>query len=200
MKQKRTKAEEPTGPLGVRSDDIAQVRRALDQLGWSQTRLAEETRLSQPMINAFLNGKRKLSVAATDRVLSALRIATLEHKAAAELQNAYGGYTDVHRAVRPKDARTERDLFIGLAGPPPRDSAAYEEWKTRQVEIFTAAGELPAAKARIAGLEHELAVSQERVSFLEQIKANSDEIMGLYQGLIERLKKQIRDAGMTPVG
>jgi hypothetical protein len=39
---------------------------------------------------------------------------------------------------------------------------------------------------------------QERVSHLEQIQSLNEELVALYKGLVDRLKKQLIDAGLTP--
>ena len=169
--------------LGFLESDTVTVRRYVHDLGWTAQRLADKAGLSQQMISAFLNGKRKLSSAASDRVLAALQAGFLEKKATDEL------WQKAARDLDPTDPLFNLKLLAV-----PRDPAKYEEWKARNAGKQYDYDE----RARNAELEKELSHLREINSNLEKIKSNSDEIISLYGGYVERLKKQLRDAGITP--
>lgn len=58
---------------GFGADDVSAIRQFMKDLDWTQERLANESGLSLPTIKLFLTGKRKLSAAASDRVVGALQ-------------------------------------------------------------------------------------------------------------------------------
>ena len=64
--------DERTNRLGDLPDDAEWIRRCLRELEWTQQRGADESGISQPNFNAFLNGKRPLPRVASARLLEAI--------------------------------------------------------------------------------------------------------------------------------
>jgi hypothetical protein len=174
------------------------------------------------MVNSFLNGKKNLSPAANRRVMGAIdgdfekkkvednipitAEALAQHpRLAAQVAKEFNtqflhevkSFIDLRKAVDPNNLLDEHEARITLAGPP-RDLMAYRAWKAKQIEIHAAADELPTAKAWIKEMEKRRDDLQERVSHLEQIQSLNEELVALYKGLVDRLKKQLIDAGLTP--
>jgi hypothetical protein len=222
MKKRATKAAS-VDVLGNLPDDAIRVRQCLKELGKSQTWLAQEANLSLIMVNSFLNGRKKLSPSASERVarvinagfdqknaadrprLSAEQAARLRQQANRtlnepldEVEHQYYAFLDLRSAVDPDGVLTVQEALVALGGPP-LHPVAYEAWKAKQIEVHTAAKELPLAKAWIKRLEGQRSDLQKQISLLEQINSKNDEVVSLYQGLAERLKKQLLDAGITPV-
>jgi hypothetical protein len=171
------------------------------------------------MVNSFLNGKKKLSPAASDRVMLALNAGFAEKKDADESRQAdaplgdlvdesldvaelgqYEAFADVRKAFDSSFGfLSAREAPIILGGPP-RDPVKYKAWKAKQIELLSSAKELPIAKTWIKHLEQQRSHFQKEILLLEQVKSSRDEVVFLYQGLVERSKKQLQDAGITPTG
>ena len=219
MKKRTTKKESQVDVIGAKPDDVTRVRQCLKELGRSQAWLAKEAGLSLIMVNSFLNGKKNLSSAAGDRIMLVInaafsekkvagldeKVTDLEKDAADQVQHDYDALVDVRKAIGSKNTvLSAREALISLAGPP-RDPAAYEVWKARQVELHEAAEELPHAKEWIKHIEEQrdnllkqISGLEREVSLLKEIKSHSDEMISLYAGLVKRLKKQLSDAGLEP--
>jgi transcriptional regulator with XRE-family HTH domain len=220
MKKRATKAV-PVDVLGNLSDDAVRVRQCLNELGWSQARLADKVGLSLVMISAFLNGKKRLSPAASDRVMTEIAAGFDDKKAAdkprispeqavsireratklideiPEEVHQYQAFLDVRNAVDPFGEFSAREALISLGGPP-RDPVAYEAWKAKQLELHAAAKELPVAKAWIAHQDKRVAALMKTEAVQKEIISNLKEIAALREGQVNRLRQQLRDAGIAP--
>jgi hypothetical protein len=210
MKKKTAKAAPKAVVLGALPGDTARVRQSLSELGWPQSRLARESGLSLIMVNSFINGNRRLSFAASDRVLDAIRRGFDKKKADDEARKTID--RDVESKAMEKvfgDADGLKNLralaAVGELQGPPRDPVAYRAWKARQLELLSASDDLRAERARNAELEKELSAQRVRttdlekeISLLERIKSNSEELVSLYQAQVGRLKQQLLGAGITP--
>jgi hypothetical protein len=232
MKKRTTKKEAAVEVLGSLPDDAARVRQCLKDLGRPQAWLAKEAGLSLIMVNSFLNGKKNLSPAASDRVMAIINAGFSEKRAADsprltsedaqaqqqseseiprsqvnmlevfdglsdDVKQDYENIADLRKAIDSSSLFHKRDVFFDMMGPP-RDPDRYKAWKARQMELHAAADELPIAKAWIRAMEKRRDALQERVSHLEQIQALNEELVALYKGVVDRLKKQLLDSGITP--
>jgi predicted nucleotide-binding protein (sugar kinase/HSP70/actin superfamily) len=201
MKKRTATKETPVDLLGGKPDDARWVRRCLKELGQSQAWLAKEAGLSLIMVNSFLNGKKNLSPSASSRVMRAItdaqhELPRLSPEAAARIRTkANKSLTEASDSSKKYSSNLE--LLAVLAGPP-RDPAAYRAWEAKQIEIHAAAEELPVAKGWIKEIERRNSDLNKQVETLEQIRANGEELVGLYRGVISRLKQQLQDAGITP--
>lgn len=199
----------PKGELGEYSDDRVRVRQALDELGRPESWLAKEAGLSQQHLNRFLNGERKLSPAATDRVLAVILTAfdaknaadkpkALSPEAAERIRAKASHLLDTDSEDVVPSSNFDRLLMLkGLTGPP-RDPAGYETWKTERVEQISASHELKLARTWITHLESQRKELWSELADLREIDAARKEIVDLYKAQVERLKKQLRGVGIEP--
>jgi len=222
MKKRATKAV-PVDVLGNLPDDAAWVRRCLKESGKSQAQLADKAGLSLVMVNAYLNEKRKLSLAASKRVLAALNLFSAEKDAADKPRlsaedaarirqqadklledyerpdevHEYYAFLDLRNAVDPDGLLSAHEALVALGGPP-REAVAYEAWKAKQIELHAAAKELPFAKAWIRHQDKRVAALTETEAVQKEIISNLKEIAALREGQVNRLRQQLLDAGITP--
>jgi hypothetical protein len=168
----------------------------MKELGWSEAELGERSDLSQKMINFFLNGERKLSPAASDRVNAAIKEGYEEKRAFNEAMNLAGLEID------PADPIYNLKKLYAM-GSMPQDRKGLDNWKTK--EIQRQAGELRTQRELNAALETELSALRELesaqkrfIASREKIISNFQEMVSLYKGQVEHLKQQLRDAGITP--
>src|SRR5215469_9318550 len=143
MKKQTKKSEWPL--LGEVAQDRSRIRQCLAELGWSQERLARESNLSPIMVRSFLNEKRNLSLAASERVLSALNQGYDEKRAIEEALQRVA--SDVqNKALSPETAeriRAGTNRFLEMSGlqkvvfAQQQEIAALEKINTSNKEIIS---------------------------------------------------------------
>jgi transcriptional regulator with XRE-family HTH domain len=138
------------------------IRRFMKDLGWTETRLAKEAKLSQSMVNAFLNGKRKLSAPASDRINAALEVGFRVKKQAAE------AFKYAAPDIDPADPLFNvKSLF-----------AMQADWANHAYgDIWHTPEKLRAEHARNAELETELATLRKLNAVQEEIISAQKEVI-----------------------
>lgn len=188
MKKKTAKTE--TG-LGILPDDRAAVRHYLKRLGWTVLTLAQRSDLSRQMLTAWFAGDRNLSDAATTRIIAALQVGWWEMQAARKAIIT----PEVAAQIRAR-AWAEVESMKSSSDPknPIANLLAIDDRQT----ILSASEELPLAKSWIERIEAERDTLKAEVASLKKINALSTEALDLYKSLVQRLKQQLLDAGITP--
>lgn len=205
--------------LGFLADDIRQLNKFMEYLGWTDAQLAAKAGLSQQMINAARNGKKNLSAPATDRVIEVVDAACKEKKAAegkgrltpsaaARIREKAkstltGGLPEDAELKDPGSPPSIDNLvvfseFMEALSAPPRDRAAYEAWKAKRIAQYEAAKKLAFVTEEVRIWRESSFSMAKEADRLKATVAAQEETISMYKAWVERLKQQIRNAGLTP--